>query len=995
MLVMKPRKRTGKDAEHPFEASMDYQGITIDIEHKPGSTRSGVDDDGRPWSIKMPGFYGEVRGTVGADGDAIDVMLPPDPDPFGTHAYVIHAKLPGKKTFDEDKVVLGCRTRTEAIALFRSMYGRSGFYKGCTRWPMAAWKEAINRKPKQKGPMRMVLRKGTEQLRGGRGDGRPDRDFDADDLAEGVRHEMEHTTDRDVAEEIAKDHLSEDPDYYRKLRKLEKAARDPLFALLHLTKAQQLSLFGGPRRPAPAAPTAPSGEKANVKQHIRKTKSGKAALVMQHQRKKKPKKAEPPPEPEEVAPEPEPEPEPERATEHVPLGVVPGSRRSKWKPRMGIHAHLMGDIEETGSARKHVTKAKVFGSYSHEEAKANGMTAGGSYLLQQLMKAVAGKPADTPEARLTYVEAATRLQKLANACRTAADVELLARALQAETHGRLNDPATTGLDVDQLWQTLGVDPTTHDFSQYPSGGGWRQVPVPDPGGVLAGAYQVASTAYRQAMRDHATAVHDDAEPEKIEMLATLKAERRRQLRKLQDSMVVQVSNGFLASRGYSDLGSSRDAVAGNSLQSTKWTLFKKNEDKGAHAVFVRHAMALGGTDPELAGAARAMSKSQWGKLMGVYVGSNIGTFWRKHVDLAKRKDRAGDEGWVGLVKDPNAKGSDRLRGERWRRPVVGQKRVGGPEVDTSNVSTHTLANEFGIQRVDFGNYVNQASRDYHLARTVESLTDLADVLGIDPKQLSNGRKLSIGFGSHGDPKNKFINITHTNGDGTLAHEWSHFLDHMLGDPDKHDEARTHNASAKIAMGKPLGWGDELEGAFIDATIAINHRPESGERVREAIKVARAQLVKAKRGDNDYAVKRAEARYRAAVMRAANPGRREMSEFRRNADGLAGGRALTKSFGSQQHYWHSPHEMFARCFESYMEDELRSQGRMNTYLVYGTQGRQPVARVVNNELVGFEPYPQDDERKRITDAIKAFTGVVARTKALQKAIAARLNPRGTR
>jgi len=43
--------------------------------------------------------------------------------------------------------------------------------------------------------------------------------FNAEQLAVGTKHEMEHTTDPKVARKIAADHLGEDPDYYRKLKK--------------------------------------------------------------------------------------------------------------------------------------------------------------------------------------------------------------------------------------------------------------------------------------------------------------------------------------------------------------------------------------------------------------------------------------------------------------------------------------------------------------------------------------------------------------------------------------------------------------------------------------------------------------------------------------------------------------------------------------------------------------------------------------------------------
>lgn len=61
-----------------------------------------------------------------------------------------------------------------------------------------------------------------EVLEGGLGDGRPDEDFDAEQLAEGTEVEFEHTTDEAAAKEIAKDHLTEHPDYYTGLEEMER-----------------------------------------------------------------------------------------------------------------------------------------------------------------------------------------------------------------------------------------------------------------------------------------------------------------------------------------------------------------------------------------------------------------------------------------------------------------------------------------------------------------------------------------------------------------------------------------------------------------------------------------------------------------------------------------------------------------------------------------------------------------------------------------------------
>jgi hypothetical protein len=40
-------------------------------------------------------------------------------------------------------------------------------------------------------------------------------------LSAGMKVEMEHTNDKNVAREIALDHLGEDPKYYEKLKKVE------------------------------------------------------------------------------------------------------------------------------------------------------------------------------------------------------------------------------------------------------------------------------------------------------------------------------------------------------------------------------------------------------------------------------------------------------------------------------------------------------------------------------------------------------------------------------------------------------------------------------------------------------------------------------------------------------------------------------------------------------------------------------------------------------
>lgn len=64
-----------------------------------------------------------------------------------------------------------------------------------------------------------------DEIPGGLADDKTPKDFDEKDLQEGMKVEMEHTSDKKIAREIAMDHLTEDKHYYKKLKEVEKNER--------------------------------------------------------------------------------------------------------------------------------------------------------------------------------------------------------------------------------------------------------------------------------------------------------------------------------------------------------------------------------------------------------------------------------------------------------------------------------------------------------------------------------------------------------------------------------------------------------------------------------------------------------------------------------------------------------------------------------------------------------------------------------------------------
>lgn len=83
---------------------IELNGMKIKIENPQGSVRRGTSPDGKAWETKMAHHYGEFQGTVGADGDKLDVFVGPRPD--SNKVFVID-QVNQDGSFDEHKVMMG------------------------------------------------------------------------------------------------------------------------------------------------------------------------------------------------------------------------------------------------------------------------------------------------------------------------------------------------------------------------------------------------------------------------------------------------------------------------------------------------------------------------------------------------------------------------------------------------------------------------------------------------------------------------------------------------------------------------------------------------------------------------------------------------------------------------------------------------------------------------------------------------------------------------
>lgn len=375
---------------------------------------------------------------------------------------------------------------------------------------------------------------------------------------------------------------------------------------------------------------------------------------------------------------------------------------------------------------------------------------------------------------------------------------------------------------------------------------------------------------------------------------------------------------------------------------------------------------------------------------------------------------------------------------KWERKAASEHlRKGGRK--TKVEKPEDLIKQFGIRGVEFGHWVNDSSGKYHLGRSAEAFSDLADVLGIDDKDVSLNKRLAIAFGARGkggalahyEPSRKVINMTKHGGAGSLAHEWGHALDNVM-----HQYVNNGKESLDMASEGTFGYFPETEMKFQALMDAINepapgtvrkvevdsedpnnrqafyyprvrsilskNPTEAG--LREALEAGHAMIE-----NNVVAIARAKAHADASTspqgrkaaekrLRSYERDLREMEKAMPHIIAKDYHQATGKPYkgtldmpatqseymarmksldGDRKKYYQQPAEVFARVFEAYVEDKLAKDKRSNNYLVHGTDEDEV-------KTMGA-PFPVGAERKRMFKAMESLLTHISKGGALKKAL----------
>lgn len=239
-----------------------------------------------------------------------------------------------------------------------------------------------------------------------------------------------------------------------------------------------------------------------------------------------------------------------------------------------------------------------------------------------------------------------------------------------------------------------------------------------------------------------------------------------------------------------------------------------------------------------------------------------------------------------------------------------------------DVSGEDILECFKLRGGQFGNWTNQNDRQTNMNMLFDAFRDLAVALNISYEDIalkqqsaddSPKRTASLGIAwgarghsgalAHYEPVENVINLTKMRGAGSLAHEWGHALDCFI----KESLNMTPSPSAEKAQKHLATHCIDKDNPFAEVIRAMHFRQEEGE-----------------------------------------DGRLIPTEFYKESKKADGSFAKTDNG-----YWVSNCEMFARAFACYVEDKLREKSIRCDYLTGHAD---------------YTVYPRGEERKAIGEAI---------------------------
>ena len=649
-------------------------------------------------------------------------------------------------------------------------------------------------------------------------------------------------------------------------------------------------------------------------------------------------------------------------------------------------------------AKELIIKSNLFGAVDWDALKAGGMEPGAGFLVDRVYASIATEPAeDSPQARHDYAIGLESLRDRLERCKTPDEVTTVLDDIRSEYDGYLfnadeqarHDRASAIAKrlSDRYW-TLRKERET----------------------IIKAAVDLGDQIDR-LKRDQDQRIDRKRKPDpNIEQrIAELKPEHDAALQAINDwdDAHPEMQEAWGSAAVGSSLRSEVNAAWEAASDIKAASLARNRSENPLH-----RAWALMG--PKFASIMR------WRRHDGSVT-------FQGHVTAAK----------TGKIKDWSWAEKDRATMPRMGRQKVRFQlrvvekftRVGGRPVAAD--STAILKNQFNLREVQSGNWVlsDPESAAFHVQRSAEALSDLADLMQISDDAVSVNGRVALAFGARGrgsagfggaarahyEPVQRVINITKMGGGGCLAHELFHAIDNLTSEC---ETGKASGADDFITENPDLLPDGRLKDAvlgFRQAMLAGQHRLYVKIKYSEKdVRIARYNLDRDKPSpiaamiksapDLETALRQLDDHYFARggwegphrKRTAKNrEGWRKIAAAWHDGMQVSGGVAKVRAGppmssyayeaqlideGDYGKYWSSTHELASRAFQAWCEDRLSELGRRNDYLSANADNKYYKTPAFGE----CKPFPEGDERMRINAAIDRLVEAIRDSGSLYKA-----------
>ena len=660
------------------------------------------------------------------------------------------------------------------------------------------------------------------------------------------------------------------------------------------------------------------------------------------------------------------------------------------------------EVEENPrQARELITKSHLFGKVDWEELKTRGMEPGAGFLVDRVYASIQPAPDDSPQARRDYALGIESVRDRLESCRTPEEISKTLNEMRLEWRGEMLSATDAPAYQEAMDRYKTLRAKADDIKAQADA-----ILAP----AIAIRNEINRLEYEQMKwgRRRKGARNPDLD-QQIARLRAKEGDADAPYKAFRERNNLQTKKRDLGGGGHVYLNDD-EWEARKAYESARSILSTARAQNVISNPTTRAWMALG---PRFHAILQGKSDA--------YAGH------RANVRMGKVPD------WSWAEKDAKPGAAPKKRDARFQLQVADHiTRDGGKPITAG--STQALKDLFNLRDVQSGNWVlkDQGSAQWHVERAAEAFSDLADLVGADPKTVAMNGRMALAFGARGkgnagfggsarahyEAVERVINITKMKGGGTLAHEWFHALDNLL--------AEMHGGTSGVDVFASEGALESLPPAVADAfrslheamhagtlrasrTLNIddrdrrlavhnlhpnNVRPGLGKNIADAgdlqsaievVNTAEDAAKDAWERRRGKWTKKDSDRYESwRKIAAAHYGPKDATEVQVHSGPPLSSFALEARLLDGQKkkpYWSSPREMAARAFQSWAEDRLSEQGRRNDYLSAKADNRYYRSTLFGDS----KPFPEGAERERINAAFDQIFASLRAEKTMEKAL----------